>query len=64
MTKQQIYQEIEETLGLVPSFLKEIPDSQIEFEWKPSRSWPINASHSFIAPQYSWIVGSSELEGG
>ena len=34
MNRQQIYKEIENTLGLVPSFFKTIPDSSLELEWQ------------------------------
>jgi len=34
MNRQEVYKEIEETLGLVPSFFKLIPDSSLELEWQ------------------------------
>jgi len=34
MTKQEVYREIEQTFGLVPSMFKEVPDSMLEHEWK------------------------------
>jgi AhpD family alkylhydroperoxidase len=33
MNRQQVYKEIEETLGVVPGFLKKLPDSTLELEW-------------------------------
>jgi AhpD family alkylhydroperoxidase len=33
MTRQQVYQEIEEMFGLVPTFIKKVPDSTLELEW-------------------------------
>jgi AhpD family alkylhydroperoxidase len=33
MDRKQIYKEIEETLGVVPEFLKKLPDSTLELEW-------------------------------
>ena len=33
MTREDIYQEIERTLGLVPSMFRAIPDSSLEMEW-------------------------------
>jgi AhpD family alkylhydroperoxidase len=33
MTRQQVYDEIKEMLGLVPGFFKTIPDSSLEMEW-------------------------------
>lgn len=32
--RQQVYQEIEEMFGLVPSMFKEMPDSSLEMEWR------------------------------
>jgi len=34
MNRQDIYKEIEQMFGLVPSFIKMIPDSSLELEWK------------------------------
>ncbi len=34
MTRQEVYHEIEETFGLVPSMFKAIPDSSLEQEWQ------------------------------
>jgi len=33
MIRKQVYREIEETLGLVPSMFKALPDSTLELEW-------------------------------
>ncbi len=34
MKRHEIYREIEETFGIVPSFFKSIPDSSLELEWQ------------------------------
>ncbi len=34
MNRQEVYKEIEQMFGLVPSFFKMIPDSSLELEWK------------------------------
>jgi AhpD family alkylhydroperoxidase len=34
MSRQEIYNEIKETLGLVPTFIKLLPDSSLELEWQ------------------------------
>jgi AhpD family alkylhydroperoxidase len=34
MTRQEVYQEIEQTFGLDPSMFKAIPDSSLELEWQ------------------------------
>jgi AhpD family alkylhydroperoxidase len=33
MTRNEVYKDIEETLGLVPGFLKALPDSTLDLEW-------------------------------
>ncbi|HEY3353204.1 MAG TPA: carboxymuconolactone decarboxylase family protein [Polyangia bacterium] len=32
--RQEIYQDIEQALGLVPTFLKKVPDGSLELEWE------------------------------
>jgi AhpD family alkylhydroperoxidase len=34
MSREEIYREIEEMFGLVPSMFKVVPDSSLELEWK------------------------------
>lgn len=34
MTRQEVYEDIEQTFGLVPSMFKAIPDSSLELEWQ------------------------------
>jgi AhpD family alkylhydroperoxidase len=34
MTREEVYREIEATLGVVPSMFKTIPDSTLEMEWQ------------------------------
>jgi AhpD family alkylhydroperoxidase len=34
MNREEIYREIEQTFGLVPSFFKELPDTTLEVEWR------------------------------
>ena len=33
MTRAEVYAEVEEMLGLVPSFIAALPDSSLELEW-------------------------------
>jgi AhpD family alkylhydroperoxidase len=33
VTRQQVYEQMEQTLGLVPTFFKSLPDSSLELEW-------------------------------
>ncbi|MGE5311290.1 MAG: carboxymuconolactone decarboxylase family protein [Nitrospirota bacterium] len=34
MSREEIYKEIEQMFGLVPSMFKAVPDSSLELEWK------------------------------
>ena len=34
MNRKQVYKEIQGTMGVVPSFLKALPDSSLELEWQ------------------------------
>ena len=34
MTREEIYQQIEEMFGSVPTFFKTVPDSSLELEWQ------------------------------
>jgi len=34
MSRQEVYKDIEETFGFVPTFLKSVPDASLELEWK------------------------------
>ena len=34
MTRQQVYDQIEGTFGLVPSMFRAVPDSSLELEWQ------------------------------
>lgn len=33
MTRDQVYKQMKDTLGIVPTFFKSIPDSSLELEW-------------------------------
>jgi AhpD family alkylhydroperoxidase len=33
MTRQEVYSEIEDTLGVIPTMFKLLPDSSLELEW-------------------------------
>ena len=33
-TREQVYQDIEQTLGVVPTFVKSMPDATLELEWE------------------------------
>jgi AhpD family alkylhydroperoxidase len=55
MTRKEVYGEIKETLGLVPTFLKMIPDSTLELEWKLFKK--ISMEESAIPAKYRELIG-------
>jgi AhpD family alkylhydroperoxidase len=55
MTKKQVYHEIEEMMGLVPTFIKQIPDSQLELEWKLMKA--VQMDDGPIPQKYRELIG-------
>jgi len=55
MTRQEVYREIEQTFGLVPSMFKEVPDSTLEEEWKLFRT--IQLDDGPIPQKYRELIG-------
>lgn len=55
MSRDQIYKEIHETLGLVPSFIKAIPDSSLELEWELFKR--IELEEGPIPNKYRELIG-------
>ena len=55
MNRQEIYKEIEETLGLVPGFFKKIPDSSLELEWKLFKGMQL--ADGPIPSKYRHLIG-------
>jgi len=55
MTRMEVYREIEETLGLVPSFMKALPDDVLEHEWKIFRS--IQLDEGKVPNKYRELIG-------
>jgi AhpD family alkylhydroperoxidase len=55
MNKQEIYQEIEQTFGLVPSMFKEVPEPMLEHEWKLFRQ--IQLDEGPIPQKYRELIG-------
>lgn len=55
MNRQQIYKEIESTLGLVPSFFKAVPDSSLELEWQLMKRVQMEAGP--IPNKYRELIG-------
>ena len=55
MTKEQIYQEIEQTMGLVPSMFKALPDSTVELEWQLFKKTQLD--ETAIPGKYRELIG-------
>ena len=55
MNREQIYKEMEHTLGLVPSFFKMIPDSTLELEWELFKK--IELDETPIPNKYRELIG-------
>jgi AhpD family alkylhydroperoxidase len=53
--REQIYSEMKEIFGLVPSFLKTIPDSTLEQEWELFKK--IQVEESAIPNKYRELIG-------
>jgi len=54
-TRQEVYREIKETLGLVPGFLKSLPDSSLEMEWKLMKQ--VQMEPGAIPNKYRELIG-------
>ena len=55
MSRSEIYNEMEEVLGLVPTFFKKIPDSSIQMEWELFKR--IELEESPIPNKYRELIG-------
>ncbi len=55
MNREEIYNEMEQTLGLVPSFFKLIPDSTLELEWELFKK--VQLDESPIPNKYRELIG-------
>ncbi len=55
MTKQQVYEEMKEMLGLVPTFFKSIPDSSVELEWNLMKQ--VQMEEGPIPNKYRELIG-------
>ena len=55
MNRQQVYKEIEDMMGVVPSFLKALPDSSLELEWHTMRQTQMEPGP--IPNKYRELIG-------
>jgi len=55
MNKQDVYREIEQTFGLVPSMFRDVPDGLLEYEWKLFSK--IQLEDGAIPQKYRELIG-------
>lgn len=55
MTRDEVYQEIKQMMGLVPSMFKALPDSSIEQEWQLFKK--VQLEETAIPSKYRELVG-------
>lgn len=55
MNRTEIDRDIEETLGLVPQFMQDVPDSLIESEWASFKT--LQLSETAIPNKYKELIG-------
>ena len=55
MTRKQVYAEIEGMFGMVPSFLKALPDSSLELQWQAMKR--IQFEDGPIPNKYRELIG-------
>lgn len=55
MNREEIYAEMKESFGLVPSFFKEVPDATLELEWKLFKEIQLAAGP--IPNKYRELIG-------
>ncbi len=55
--RQEIYREIEQMMGLVPSFFKTMPDTALESEWRLFNL--VQVEETAIPAKYRELIGSA-----
>jgi len=55
MTREEIYRDVKETLGLVPEFVKHIPDATLEHDWASFKA--LQLSETAIPNKYKELMG-------
>jgi AhpD family alkylhydroperoxidase len=55
MTKEEVYRDIEQTLGKVPAFFKLVPERSLELEWKLFKT--LQLEDSPIPHKYRELIG-------
>jgi AhpD family alkylhydroperoxidase len=55
MNRQEVYQEIEQAMGLVPAMFKALPDSSLELEWQLFKK--VQVEETAIPNKYRELIG-------
>lgn len=55
MNRTEVYREVEQTFGLVPSFIKALPDSSIDQEWQLFKK--VQLEETAIPNKYRELIG-------
>ena len=55
MTRQEVYSEIKEMFGIVPTFLQKVPDSSLELEWKLMKA--VQFEEGSVPNKYRELIG-------
>jgi AhpD family alkylhydroperoxidase len=55
MTREEIYADAKQTLGLVPEFLKHVPDATIEHDWASFKA--LQLGETAIPNKYKELMG-------
>ncbi len=55
MTRNEVYTEIKEMFGIVPTFIKSIPDASLEMEWRLMKS--VQFDEGPIPNKYRELIG-------
>jgi len=54
-TRERVYRDIKDTLGIVPSFFKSVPDATLELEWKLMKA--VQIDKGAIPNKYRELIG-------
>lgn len=55
MTREEIYEDVRQTLGLVPDFITHVPDATLEHDWASFKSFQLG--ETAIPNKYKELMG-------
>jgi len=55
MTREEIYNDIRNTFGQVPTFFTHVPDATLEHDWLAFKAWQLN--ETVIPLKYKELIG-------